>query len=297
MSTIDQARQAWLADRMTALGASEIPSIFNEGYESAYELWARKSGLIGRGDESEQMEVGTLIQPVIVELLRRRTDMEIQEAPQSEFIRSESHPFIGCTPDARAFHESRSTPGVCEIKNVGHYFAKDWDNGTPLKVQIQTQTQMFVLGYDWAVAAALVGGNSLKYHFIERDDKFIAWMLPHVTEFWRRIQEGDAPPVDGSERTRRVLYQMHPNDNGEIVLLPQDVGDLSTQADLLSAEIATREKELERIRNVIREAIGPNTFGVLPDGSGWSNKTSTRKAYQVAESVSRTLRRTKAKGE
>jgi predicted phage-related endonuclease len=296
MSTIDQARTDWHAQRSTALGASEIPSIFGEGFESPYCLWARKLGLLPKTDETEPMEVGTLIQPVIVELLRRRTSLEIVEAPQNEFIRSPEHSFIGCTPDARIFDDSRPTPGVCEIKNVGHYLGSEWNDGPPLRVMIQTQAQMYVTGYDWGVCAGLVGGNQLKWHTVERDEKFIAVMVRECVKFWQLIQDQVPPAVDGSERTRRALQAMHPLDSGETVALPDEFAAMAVELESLDHQADEINVKREQIRNAVREAMGTNTFGLLPDGSGWSWKTATRKSYTVSESTSRTLRRIKAKG-
>lgn len=294
--SIDHARQEWLNYRMTAIGASEVPSIFGEGFETPYELWARKSGLIPATDETEAMEIGTLLQDDIAELLRRRTNLHIEESSQTEFHRCPDYQFIGCTLDAIAYDPDRDGPGCCEIKNVGHFPGREWETQVPLRVQIQIQTQMLATGCKWGIAAGFIGGNRMKWQFVDRDEKFIAWMVPHVVEFWRRIKDGDPPPVDGSAATRRVLATMHPNDNGESVFLPDEFESFAKQLDYHTAEAFKHEEEIERIRNMVRAAIGPNTFGLLPDGSGWSNKTVTRKAHQVAESTSRTLRRTKAKG-
>jgi putative phage-type endonuclease len=296
MSIIEPTRADWLADRMTALGASEIASIFGEGFETPYELWARKLGLIPATEETERMEIGTLLQDDIAELLRRRTSFTIIEASQNEFIRSKEHSFIGCTPDASAIDDTRLTEGVCEIKNVGHYLAREWEGAVPLRVQIQIQTQMYVMDCDWGIAAGFIGGNCLKWQIVERDNKFIAWMIPHVVEFRRRIVERDPPPVDGSKATSRILATIHPADNGECVMLPTEFVDSAETLESLDAQMKDMEERRELLRNQIREAIGGNSFGVLPDGSGWSWKSVTRKAHIVAESTSRTLRRTKAKG-
>lgn len=296
MSTIDEARQAWLANRKMALGASEVPTLFGVGFESPYSLWARKLGLLPPVDETERMEVGTLIQPVIMELLRRRTDLEIVEAPQDEFIRSPDTPFIGCTPDGRAFDDARPTPGVVEIKNVGQYLGKEWGDEPPLRVQVQIQCQMYALGYDWGIAAGLIGGNQLAWHRIERNEKFIAALVKVSREFWNCIETQTAPEIDGSEHTRRAIMALHPNDNGETVVLSHEFIEYAARLEALDAEAKRIETESERIRNMLREAIGSNTFGTLPDGSGWSFKTSPRKGYTVAESTVRTLRRFKAKG-
>lgn len=295
MSTID--RTQWLAERSTAIGASEVPSIFSVGFETPYELWARKTGRLPPNDETEAMEIGTLMQSPICELVRRRTTFTVSEAPQTMFLRSDATPFIGCTPDARLFDSGRDVDdvGVLEIKNVGHYFGKEWDQGIPLPVQCQIQCQFYVTGYRWGVAAGLIGGNKLRWHVIDRDDKFIAFMVEKVREFWWHVTEDIAPPVDGSNATRMAIHQCHPKDNGATVDLGADFDEAADEIESLDRIIKDAETRRTELQNKVKLALGDNTFGALPSGGMFSWKTQDRKEHTVAASTSRVLRRIKAK--
>jgi putative phage-type endonuclease len=296
MSTIEQTRTDWHAERAKAIGASEMPSLFGVGWETPLQLYARKLGAIGRTEESEAMEIGTLIQPTIAALLERRTNLHIIEAPQNEFLRHSEFPFIGCTPDAYLASDERPDMGVAEYKNVGHHSAGDWDEGVPLRTQVQIQGQLAVTGYQWGVAAALLGGNKFVWHRVERNEAFISTLIETCREFWRRIQDQDPPPVDGDKRTTAALFALHPNDNGESVQLPDELTETAEELAALDRVIKDAEERQAEITNSIRSLIGDATYGLLPDGSGWSWKTQVRKAYEVKESTSRVLRRIKAKG-
>jgi hypothetical protein len=57
---------------------------------------------------------------------------------------------------------------------------------------------------------------------------------------------------------------------------------------------ATQERITER-ENSLKALIGDATYAVLPDGSRYSWKTQERKEYVVPASVTRVLRKEKAK--
>jgi putative phage-type endonuclease len=295
MSTID--RTAWHAERARAIGASEVPSIFGVGFQTPYELWARKTGRLAPTDETEAMEIGTLLQSPICELVRRRTTFTVTEAPQDTFLRHPIHSFLGCTPDGRVFDPAREDDGIgaLETKNVGHYFGKEWEQGIPLPVQCQMQCQLEVTGYRWGVAAGLIGGNKLRWHVIERDEAFIAFMVEKVREFWWHVQEDIAPPVDGSEATRRAIHDIHPKDNGATVDLGKEFDDAAEEIEALDRVIKDAETRRTELQNKVKLALGDNTFGLLPSGGKFSWKTQDRKEHFVEASSSRVLRRSKAK--
>ena len=297
MSTID--RTAWLLDRRSAIGASEIASIFGVGYETPFQLWARKTGRLPSTEENEAMEIGTLLQSPICELVRRRTNLVVTEAPQDTFLRSDVTPFIGCTPDGRVFDPTREEDGigVLEIKNVGHYFATNWEQGIPLPTQCQTQCQMYVTGYRWGIAAGLIGGNKLRWHVIERNEAFIAHMVEKCREFWWHVTEDIAPLVDGSIGTKEALFALHPQDNGASIDLGAEFDADAEEIDALDRIIKEAETRRTELQNRVKLALGDNTFGLLPSGGKFAWKTQERKEQTVAASTRRVLRRTKAKGE
>ena len=145
------------------------------------------------------------------------------------------------------------------------------------------------------MSGALLGGNKFVWRIVERDDKFIAVLIRQCKEFWRRVVERDPPPADGDERTKRALFAMHPDDNGDTVALPAEVYEsMADEIASLDAAISLAETRKTELQNKIRAALGDATYGVLPDGSGWSWKTQDRAAYEVQASKSRVLRRTKA---
>jgi putative phage-type endonuclease len=292
-------RESWLAERSTAIGASESPILFGHGYAgtSRYKLWAQKLGLIEPDDldDVESIRWGQRMEPVIIQALREDAGFDVQRADQTEFLRHPKTPFIGCTLDARVFDDSRETPGCCELKNVGTYFAKEWTEEPPLRVLCQVQHQMYVTGYEWGIAAGCVGGNRLKWHPFERHEAFIATLVKVCTEFWQLIETNTPPEVDGSEATAKVLLRLNPADNGLAVKLPDDFREAYEELEALARVVKSAEARQVEIKNRLRAALGPNTFGELPCGRWCSWQTSQTNGYTVQPRVGRTLRLHKSK--
>lgn len=292
-------RAAWLADRATAIGASESPSIFGVGYETPYALWARKCGLVPNIEgDAERLECGNLLQDDICEMLRRRTGWKIDECPQDVFLRHPVHTFIGATPDFMAEADPSFMPGtgVGDCKNVGAYMGREWSNDEiPLRVQVQLAQQMLVADCHWGVAAAFIGGNKLEYRVIERNAKFEAVLIRELKAFWQRIVDRDPPPVDGSAQTAAVLSRLHPKDNGQEIALDESFVDLANELDALKSVIRRAESRRDEIEATIKAKLGDFTFGNLPDGSGFSWKLQGRKETIQPACEFRVLRRTKLK--
>ena len=66
------------------------------------------------------------------------------------------------------------------------------------------------------------------------------------------------------------------------------VKELKAEKKITNSEITLRE-------NRIRSAIGDNSYGTFPDGSGFSLKTTVRNEYVSKATTFRTLRAQKAK--
>lgn len=293
MAGID-ARAAWLADHATAIGSSESPILFNEGYAgtSVYRLWCEKLGLIPRDDldNVETIRWGQRLEPVIADAVAEETGYHIAKHDQTEFLRHPVYAFIGATPDYRVFSEDREGPGILEIKNVGTYFAREWTDQPPLRVLCQVQHQLAVTGYKWGLAAGLVGGNRLKWHPFERHEKFIATLEQKCRDFWKLIETRTPPEVDGSEATTKVLLRLHPADNGLAVKLPADLASLYDELEQAAAEAAAATSRKDKLANRLRSVLGANTYGEFPGGQWCSWATSEVAGYVVKPRVQRTFR-------
>lgn len=303
-------REAWLERRARGIGGSEAAAIYDVGvspFESPFSLWAAKA----RTDrpppplEGEILEWGALLEPAVAKRYEAVTGRQLWAA--SPYAIAE-HPRVSCmfaTPDRYVITApDRPGRGQLQIKTTGAYMEEHWKETPPQHVQIQVQHELAVTGRDWSSLAVLIGGNKFRFWDIERNENFIREHELQCELFWQRVLAKDPPPADGHEATFRALARLHPLDNGETVDLP-DVAkgwwdrfdELNAQISVLRKEIKLREKEQEPLEAKLKQAIGDNTFGRLPDGRLLTLPHTSRKGYTVEPCTYRTLKLAKVPGE
>jgi hypothetical protein len=166
-------------------------------------------------------------------------------------------------------------PGCLECKNVDWMVhRRSWvDAEPPLHLLLQHQHQMAATGYTWGVLAGFVGGNDLHLYRYRARPKLIADIRRRVREFWESIEEGRAPPVDGSDGASAVLRALYADVVDETI-------DLSTSnewpvavADFIaaSAQQKTAKKDYAEAKNRVVALLGSYKRGF---GSGYSVNTS-----------------------
>lgn len=288
-------RDKWLGERMLGIGASESPAVLGlSPWKSAYQLWAEKCGHIEADslDGNEPAEFGIRLERLIAEAFADRTGREVNMWPQYEIVRDHERNWFRCTPDATQEIEGHDT-GLVQIKTTSAYKAADWSDGPPLMYQVQCQHELAVTGYDWGTLVVLIGGQKLRYFDIERNDRFIAAMLPKLEDFWHRVLSNTPPDVDGSFATAKILAKLHPDDDGSTVELPAEAANWQREIEDAKEIIKAAEARKVAAENHVKAAIGDCTFGMLPDGSRFSWKTQTRAEHIVQESTFRVLRKMK----
>jgi len=152
-------------------------------------------------------------------------------------------------------------------------------------------------GSPWAYVAVLLTGNRLRWTKVMPDRDIQELILDVGADFWSRLQNNLEMPVDGSEHTKKALFAMHPDDNGETIALNAELMEVARELDELKEEAKTTEKAIALATNRIKSALGDATFGTFPDGSGFSFKTQVAhlKPREATDVKSRVLRRQRAK--
>lgn len=93
-------------------------------------------------------------------------------------------------------------PGILECKNVDAFiYSRQWKAGkdeseAPAHIEIQVQHQLEVIGRQWSVLAALVGGNRLEKMIRLRDTEVGAAIRTKISGFWADLGVGKMPPIE-----------------------------------------------------------------------------------------------------
>jgi predicted phage-related endonuclease len=157
--------------------------------------------------------------------------------------------------------------------------------------------QMMVLGVDHAAIAVRFGTKKQMHAFVDRDETLCRKIIYAGNEFWKRVQDRNPPPVDGSTGTARALLALYPQDSGEQIELDASLEEVAaTLAELKKTKKLT-EAAITQAENRIKEAMKEATIGVFPGGGGFTWKKQEKQEYTVKASSTRVLRPIKIKEE
>jgi predicted phage-related endonuclease len=140
----------------------------------------------------------------------------------------------------------------------------------------------------------LIGGRKPEVRWFERSDDFLIALVPHLEWFWDHVQRKEMPMHDlGLAATTDVIRRLYPDADGTAVQLPVEA-EMWDRLRLKAIErIKVAEKVKREAENRFRLAIGDHTYGVMPNGTTYSNKKQTKKKQVIEESSFRVLRRSK----
>ena len=289
-------RDSWLEARKQGIGGSEAAAVLGiSPWVSPLTLYLRKLGMMPEQDSSERMQWGLDLEDAVAAYYERETGRKLYSPKPFTIFKCMKNEFMQCTIDRLIEQFDNRGPGVVQIKTAGPGQLGDWQEEIPLYYQVQIQHEMAVMGYEWGSLAVFFGDYKGLIVDVNRNDRFVEILIEQEGKFWQRIQNQDPPPVDDSESSKEALHHQYGQDSGESILLSGDA--LWWDEDL--EEIKAREKQLKKektaLENRLKNEMGFNTYGVLPNGTSYTWKTHQREGFWVDATTVRTLRRKAAK--
>lgn len=122
---------------------------------------------------------------------------------------------------------------------------------------------MAVTGYRGAYIAVLIGGNTFRWKFIERDEELIAMLVQLESEFWSHVQDVTPPPLDGSDASAQFLSERFPNSVPQSrITLPDTAIELLSQYDAACEQLEAAKEQKQEAENLLKEMLGANEVGV-----------------------------------
>lgn len=250
----DASEAEWHATRRAGIGGSDVAAILGlDKYRGPRHVYEAKHG---RPDfvDSESAEIGREIEDFIGYLFSKKSGIEVV-TPPGTLVHTE-HAWMLANVDRYALDTFGQVAGPLECKNRSEYQLQDWEEGVPDAPALQCHWYMAVGGWDHGYVAALVGGNKLRWHRIERDEEMTGWLVDKLGNwFQRHIVEGVPPEADGLEATTELLarlWSVQPEAVAEIDLatakeLRARRADLKERAKTIAAELRTVENEMRRL--------------------------------------------------
>jgi predicted phage-related endonuclease len=292
-------RASWLKMREADVTASAAAALFGDGvhpYQTAYGLWALKSGLVQEDQaESPAMRRGRLLEPIALQLLREEQPTWAIVAGDS-YYRDAQHR-IGATPDAFATRPDIEGRGVVQVKTVGNFaFKKGWrgEDGeveVPLWIAVQASVEAALTGATWAcVAAMALGDGGLDLHLVDIPLRpaLIARFRTLAGEFWCRVADKDPFPPDYNRDAGLIARLCDPDDDVEVDLSgDNEIGELLEKraAHSLAERDGRAASDLRKeIDARLTVKLGNAARGRVADGRVIEIKVVKKRAYEVKAS-------------
>lgn len=251
------------ADREKFIGGSDVGTIMGMNqWKSAYTLWAEKTGIIEAPDLSDKEAVwwGNYDEEGVARRFCEKTGKKVRRSMMSYGI--SEIPYLRGHIDRILIGEKAGL----ECKTTSAWNRTDYESGNiPPAHYAQCQFYMLVTGFDHWYYAVKRDNRQFYVQCVDRDDEFIRNMIDACAEFWKDVQTGTPPAVDGSASTTETLSKLHSADQAEDDELTISLGDEAVEA----LDEASQRKEMIRqlkdeqngYENKVRELLGDYQTG------------------------------------
>lgn len=265
---VKQRTDEWSELRRQSVTSSDLPVLVGlSPFKSEYELALEKTGQLPPEDEptdgTDVREVGLLIEPVLLELYRRRTGRDAHR-----IHRVHTHPELPwamASLDAETIREKPANRLV-ELK---HSSSIRWASKTlPEDVEVQVMWQLGVSGYRQADVAALVYGQ-LRVIPLDFDESYFADLVAIATRFHERTAAGVLPKPDGSDSARRALQTRFPVDDGTFLPTSIETSAIAEELRQAKADLVAAKARVGTAENAVRAVLGDATGMGALDSDGY----------------------------
>ena len=261
-STESMPYAEWLEYRKQGIGGSDAAAVCGiSRYKSPVELWMEKTDQLPHQEAGESAYWGTQLEALVRTEFSKRTGIEVRTVNQ--ILQSEEHLFMLANLDGVCHHPDF---GICgfEAKTASAYKAQEWEDSIPDEYQLQIQHYMAVTGYKGFYIAVLIGGNTFRWRFVERDEELIAMLIELERNFWEHVQDMTPPALDGSDASAKFLADRFPDSiPTSQINLPEMAAALLQQYDAAIQQMEVLAEQKQKAENLLKEMLGSNEIGII----------------------------------
>ena len=254
----------WLEYRKQGIGGADASVVCGiNRYKAPVERWMEKTNQLQAQEAGEAAYWGTQLEPFVRAEFTKRTGIEVNLV--NYILQSEEYPFMFANLDGDCEIPDVGTCGF-EAKTASAYKAGEWEDTIPDEYMLQMQHYMAVTGYAGFYIAVLIGGNTFKWKFVERDEELISMLIELESAFWNHVQDCTPPPLDGSDASKNFLSQRFSSSTPKShITLPDTAADLLAQYDEACEQLEIVSERKQRAENLLKEMMGENEIGTAGD--------------------------------
>lgn len=259
--------------RRHGVGASESACLLGlPSFATPIDVFRRLTDPTFQRAETFPMELGCLLEPVVVELAHRRTGFKMLEMPT---LKHPSAPMVA-TPDRLAVTPEGENILV-EAKTCSRWQLADWgpdgSDCAPKSYLIQTLHCMHVLracGYrvERAMIPLLAGAEEFRLFWLRYEPDMAAGIEQACRTFWERhVIANVPPPPDGTPSYSAFLEATYPRaERGPEIVAPDNMNPVAGRYEEALATKKQAEKAQREAEQQLCRALGEAETMV---GDGW----------------------------
>lgn len=195
----DATTEHWPSAAEAGLGYLDAAAaVGRDPFKSAVRLWMEKTerhDLFQPVDPSLAQSAETaaywdrLLEPIVAAHYALRTGRQVLRT--RALLRHPQHPWMLAHPGREVV--GASDVQLLECRCVGMHAAEPWSAGLPAYVRIQMLHRLAVTGAQAIDVVALICGQDLQIHRVERNEVEISRLIDVEREFWHCVQTDCAP--------------------------------------------------------------------------------------------------------
>jgi len=274
-STENMSNEEWLDWRKQGIGGSDAGVVCGiNKYKSPVELWMEKTEQMPPQEAGEAAYWGNRLESLVTEEFTLRTGNEV--IPVHQILQNEEHQFMLANLDGLV--KTADGEFIFEAKTTSVFNSSEWENSVPDIYMLQLQHYMAVTGTSGAYIAVLIGGNSFRWKFVDRDEELISMLIKLESDFWNHVQTSVPPALDGTEASAKFISEKFPNSVPKArIELPESAAELIIQYDEASEKAKWYEEQKKGAENLLKQILGNHESGSVNDKIvTWKSVTQER---------------------
>ena len=252
------SHEEWLKIRKGYIGGSDAGAIIGlNPYNSAFSVWAEKTGQTPEFEGNISTRVGTYLEDLVAKLFMEETGKQVQR--MNFTLVNSDYPWACANIDREVIGED----AVLEIKTTTSFGAiKKFRSGEyPEQWYGQMVHYLAVTGAKKAYLAALENNRELRVFELDRDEEEIKALMDAEREFWNTyVLPKKTPPVDGHSATSEAIKKIFTEEAGDSIDLSGFL-DVFQQRKAVNEQIKNLKTELDGLDNRVKVAMGSMAKG------------------------------------
>ena len=265
----------WLQERQKGIGGSDVGAILGlNKYKTAFEVYLEKTEpILEVKEQSESAYWGDQFEEVVAKEFEKRTGKKVRR--DRRHFQHKDYPFMVANIDRKVVGEN----SVLECKTANQFLSKDWeDEEIPASYLVQVQHYLAVTGAEKGYIAVLIGGQKFVWKEVERDEELINMIIDSERNFWKLVENGIPPELDGSSAAEKWVNEKFKEVNKELaVQFDSTWKEKLDKLQDLKENKKVIESNIKEIENQLKNTLGHSEIGIAPGYSiNWKEVLTSR---------------------